>query len=99
MLKTEFSRWVGAEDDATLRALWLTRKNGSWIQRRPVFRPDTTSYHAGVANGVEEITLAAAPYAKGVTVAVSGPAGTFTTTERYDGGATAKLDVPAGETT
>ena len=99
LLKTEFSRWVGAEDDATLRALWLTRKDGSWIQRRPVFRPDTTSYHAGVANGVEEITLAAAPYAKGVTVAVSGPAGTFTTTERYDGGATAKLDVPAGSTT
>ena len=99
LLATEFSRWVGAEDDATLRALWLTRKNGSWIQRRPVFRPDTTSYHAGVANGVEEITLQAAPYAKGVTVAVSGPAGTFTTTERYDGGATAKLDVPAGETT
>ena len=99
LLSTEFSRWVGAEDDARLRALWLTRKNGSWIQRRPVFRPDTTSYHAGVANGVEEITLAAAPYAKGVTVAVSGPAGTFTTTERYDGGATAKLDVPAGETT
>ena len=99
MLETEFSRWVGAEDDATLRALWLTRKDGSWIQRRPGFRPDTTSYHAGVANGVEEITLAAAPYAKGVTVAVSGPAGTFTTTERYDGGATAKLDVPAGSTT
>ena len=45
------------------------------------------------------MTLAAAPYAKGVTVAVSGPAGTFTTTERYDGGATAKLDVPSGSTT
>ena len=99
LLSTEFSRWVGAKDDARLRALWLTRKNGSWIQRRPVFRPGTTSYSAGVANGVEEITLQAAPYAKGVTVAVSGPAGTFTTTERYDGGATAKLDVPAGSTT
>ena len=99
LLSTEFSRWVGAEDDATLRALWLTTKSGSWIQRRPVFRPDTTSYHAGVANGVEEMTLQASPYAKGVTVAVSGPAGTFTTTERYDGGATAKLDVPTGETT
>ena len=99
LLETEFSRWVGAEDDARLRALWLTRKNGSWIQRRPVFDPDTTSYHAGVANGVEEITLQAAPYAKGVTVAVSGPAGTFTVRNRYDGGATAKLDVPAGETT
>ena len=99
LLKTEFSRWVGAEDDARLRALWLTRKDGSWIQRRPVFRPDTTSYSAGVANGVEEMTLAAAPYAKGVTIVVSGPAGTFTTTERYDGGKTAKLDVPSGSTT
>ena len=99
LLKTEPGRWVGAEDDARLRALWLTRKDGLWIQRRPVFRPDTTSYSAVVANDVVEMTLQAAPYAKGVTVAVSGPAGTFTTTERYDGGATAKLDAPSGSTT
>ena len=99
VLATEFSRWVGAEDDARLRALWLTRKDGLWIQRRPVFRPDTTSYSAVVPNDVVEMTLQAAPYAKGVTVAVSGPAGTFTTTERYDGGATAKLDAPSGSTT
>ena len=33
LLNTEPGRWVGAEDDATLRALWLTRKDGSWIQK------------------------------------------------------------------
>ena len=40
LLKTEFSRWVGAEDDATLRALWLTRK-------RRLLDPKETGVPAG----------------------------------------------------
>ena len=43
--------------------------------------------------------MQAAPYAKGATVVVTGPAGTFTASNRWDGGATAKLDVPEGSTT
>ena len=40
-----------------------------------------------------------APYASGVTIDVTGPAGTFTPRNRYDGGKTVKLDLPEGSTT
>ena len=43
--------------------------------------------------------MQAAPYAKGATVVVTGPAGTFTASDRWDGGAAAKLNVPEGSTT
>ena len=93
------SRWVSTADDARLRALWLTSKRGSWIDRKPNFSPSIRRYVAEVNLPFSELTLNAAPYTSGATVAVSGPAGTFTVSNRWDGGATAKLDVPRGSTT
>ena len=89
-------RWVGKEDDARLRVLWLTTKDGYWIGG---IGSDTYHYTKDVEFGFSELTMQAAPYAKGATVVVTGPAGTFTASDRWDGGATAKLDVPEGSTT
>ena len=94
-LGQDIKRWVGKEDDARLSALWLTTKDGIWIGG---IRSDTYSYD-GRHFSFSELTMQAAPYAKGATVVVTGPAGTFTAGNRWDGGATAKLDVPQGATT
>ena len=94
-LGQDIKRWVGKEDDARLSALWLTTKDGIWIGG---IRSDTYSYD-GRFTFQSELTMQAAPYAKGATVVVTGPAGTFTAGNRWDGGATAKLDVPQGATT
>ena len=93
-LGQDIKRWVGKEDDARLSALWLTTKDGIWIGG---IRSDTYSYDGHFS--FSELTMQAAPYAKGATVVVTGPAGTFTAGDRWDGGATAKLDVPEGSTT
>ena len=93
-LGQDIKRWVGKEDDARLSALWLTTKDGIWIGG---IRSDTYSYDG--RHFQSELTMQAAPYAKGATVVVTGPAGTFTAGNRWDGGATAKLDVPQGATT
>ena len=93
-LGQDIKRWVGKEDDARLSALWLTTKDGIWIGG---IRSDTYSYDGHFS--FSELTMQAAPYAKGATVVVTGPAGTFTAGNRWDGGATAKLDVPQGATT
>ena len=93
-LGQDIKRWVGKEDDARLSALWLTTKDGIWIGG---IRSDTYSYDG--RHFQSELTMQAAPYAKGATVVVTGPAGTFTAGNRWDGGATAKLDVPEGATT
>ena len=58
---------------------------------------DTYSYDG--RHSFSELKMQAAPYATGATVVVTGPAGTFTASNRWDGGATAKLDVPEGATT
>ena len=92
------NRWVSTADDARLRVLWLTSKDGSWIKRKPVFKPDTTSYTAQIEPHLSEVTLQAAPYTSGATVAVTGPADTFTVTNRWDGGKTVKVDGPDGST-
>ena len=93
-LGQDIKRWVGKEDDARLSALWLTTKDGIWLGG---IRSDTYSYDG--RHFQSELTMQAAPYAKGATVVVTGPAGTFTAGNRWDGGATAKLDVPEGATT
>ena len=93
-LGQDIKRWVGKEDDARLSALWLTTKDGIWLGG---IRSDTYSYDG--RHFQSELTMQAAPYAKGATVVVTGPAGTFTAGNRWDGGATAKLDVPQGATT
>ena len=93
-LGQDISRWVGQEDDARLSALWLTTKDGFWVGGLP---SGDSSYNGNHYHS--ELTMQAAPYAKGATVTVTGPAGTFTASSRWDGGATAKLDVPEGSTT
>ena len=93
-LGQEIKRWVGKEDDARLSALWLTTKGGIWLGGTG---SDTYSYDG--RHSFSELTMQAAPYAKGATVVVTGPAGTFTASNRWDGGATAKLNVPEGSTT
>ena len=93
-LGQDIKRWVGKEDDARLSALWLTTKDGIWLGG---IRSDTYSYDGHFS--FSELTMQAAPYAKGATVVVTGPTGTFTASNRWDGGATAKLDVPEGATT
>ena len=93
-LGQEIKRWVGKEDDARLSALWLTTKGGVWLGG---IRSDTYSYDG--RHSFRELTMQAAPYATGATVVVTGPAGTFTAGNRWDGGATAKLNVPEGATT
>ncbi len=93
-LGQEIKRWVGKEDDARLSALWLTTKGGVWLGG---IRSDTYSYDG--RHSFRELTMQAAPYATGATVVVTGPAGTFTAGDRWDGGATAKLNVPEGATT
>ena len=93
-LGQEIKRWVGKEDDARLSALWLTTKDGIWLDG---IRSDTYSYDG--RHSFSELTMQAAPYAKGATVVVTGPAGTFTASNRWDGGARAKLNVPEGATT
>ena len=90
----EIKRWVGKEDDARLSALWLTTKGGIWLGGTG---SDTYSYDGH--HSFSELTMQAAPYAKGATVVVTGPAGTFTAGDRWDGGAAAKLNVPEGSTT
>ena len=92
------NRWVSTADDARLGALWLTSKNGSWIKRKPVFKPDTTSYTAQIEHHLSEVTLQAVPSTSGATVAVTGPADTFRVTNRWDGGKTVKVDGPDGST-
>ena len=93
------SRWVSTADDARLRALWLEGGNRAWVAREPAFDPDTTGYVAEVGHHRSELTLHASPYTRGATVTVTSPAGTFTATDRWDGGKTAQLDVPEGSTT
>ena len=93
------SRWVSTADDARLRALWLERKGGGWLGFGEAFSPGTTSYVANAFTYNRELTLRAAPYNRGVTSTVTGPVGTFTATDSWDGGKTAQLDVPAGSTT
>ena len=93
-----FNRWVSTADDARLRVLWLTSKDGSWIKMKPVFKPDTTSYTVQIEPHLSEVTLQAAPYTSGATIAVTGPADTFTVTNRWDGGKTVKVDGPDGST-
>ena len=93
-LGQEIKRWVGKEDDARLSKLWLTTKDGIWLGG---IGSDTYSYDG--RHSFSELTMQAAPYAKGATVVVTGPAGTFTASNRWDGGATAKLNVPEGATT
>ncbi len=93
-LGQEIKRWVGKEDDARLSKLWLTTKGGIWLGG---IGSDTYSYDG--RHSFSELTMQAAPYATGATVVVTGPAGTFTAGDRWDGGATAKLDVPEGSTT
>ena len=92
------NRWVSTANDARLGALWLTSKNGSWIKRKPVFKPDTTSYTAQIEHHLSEVTLQAVPSTSGATVAVTGPADTFRVTNRWDGGKTVKVDGPDGST-
>ena len=92
------NRWVSTADDARLGALWLTSKDGSWIKRKPVFKPDTTSYTAQIEPRFSEVTLQVVPYTSGATVAVTGPADTFRVTNRWDGGKTVKVDGPDGST-
>ena len=93
-LGQDIIRWVGKEDDARLSALWLTTKDGFWVGGTG---SDTYSYDGH--HSFSELTMQAAPYAKGATVVVTGPAGTFTASDRWDGGAAAKLNVPEGSTT
>ena len=91
------SRWVGAADDARLRGLWLETKVGLSIGMERL-SPGGSAYAAKVPHWWDhELTLQAAPYAGGATVAVTGPAGTFNdVVDRYDGGITAQLDAPEG---
>ena len=91
------SRWVGTVEEARLRALWLTTKDGDWVTKTPSFSPDTYRYNARV--DLSEMKIETAPYTRGVTIAVTGPAGTFTASNRWDGGKTVKLDLPTGVTT
>ena len=91
------SRWVGTVEEARLRALWLTTKDGDWVTKTPSFSPDTYRYNARV--DLSEMKIETAPYTRGVTIDVTGPAGTFTASNRWDGGKTVKLDLPNGVTT
>ncbi len=93
------SRWVGAADDARLRELWLVTAVGGGTTKKPAFHHDTASYLTVVDFTFSELTLHAAPYARGTTIAVTGPAGTVTVGDRWDGGKTAQLDVLVGSTT
>ena len=64
------SRWVGAADDARLRELWLvTAVGGGTIK----IHHDTASYLTVVDFTFRELTLHAAPYARGATITVTGP--------------------------
>ena len=96
VLDRGLSRWVTTTDEARLRALWLTRKYGSWVGGVP---SGTYGYSGRVDLSVSELKMQIAPYARGVTIDVTGPAGTFTPRNRYDGGKTVKLDLPEGSTT
>ena len=92
------NRWVGAADDARLRALWLDlSRYGLWLSLEQL-SPGGSAYAAKVPNSWDrKLPLQAAPYAGGATVALTGPAGTFNdVVDRYDGGITAQLDAPGG---
>ena len=91
------SRWVSTADDARLRALWLTDKNGAGVAvapKTPPFDPGTSKYEATVDSGRGEVTLHAVPYTSGAEVQVTGPDGSFTASDRWDGGVNAELKVP-----
>ena len=92
------SRWVSTGNDARLQALWLTRY-GNWIRRTPAFDPETTAYVAEVSDNVGRLRLHARPYTSGVSIAVAGPDGTFTASDRWDGGKTVELEPPEGAAT
>ncbi len=99
VFQMDISRWVGAADDARLRQLWLVTAVGGGTTKTPAFHHDTANYLTVVDFSYSELTLHAAPYASGATIRITGPAGTYTVSDRWDGGKTAKLDVPVGSTT
>ena len=96
VLDMGLSRWVTTTDEARLRGLWLLRKYGSWVGG---VRSGTYGYSGRVDLSVSELKMQIAPYASGVTIDVTGPAGTFTPSNRWDGGKTVQLDLPEGSTT
>ena len=98
VLQDSKNRWVGAEDDARLRGFWLDlSRYGLWLGLEQL-SPGGSAYAAKVPNSWDrKLPLQAAPYAGGATVALTGPAGTFSdVVDRYDGGITAQLDAPGG---
>ena len=76
----------------------MTAVGGGTTKKR-VGSGDTTSYLTVVDFSYRELTLHAAPYARGATFDITGPVGTYTVGDRWDGGKTAKLDVPGGTNT
>ena len=92
------NRWVSTADDARLRAMWLVPEGGNRFPLNPVFDSDTTEYRAALAGEFSNLTLQAAPYNRGVTVTVTGPA-TPEVVDRWDGGVTATLSPPVGFST
>ena len=52
------SRWLGTENEARLRALWLTTKDGDWVTKTPSFSPGTYRYNARVDPSVSELKIA-----------------------------------------
>ena len=98
IFKQQVVRYVSGADETRLRGFWLTRA-GTGIGMEPEFHSERTEYSAEVSGGTGELTLHAAPYTPGVSIAVSGPAGTFTVTDRWDNGKTVVLDLPHGAST
>ena len=59
---------AATETDATLRALDVTRSGGVNVPLQPTFAPNETGYTASVANGVDEVTVAATANVADATV-------------------------------